>query len=65
MTDSNFVAMINYALQFGEATPLELGDYLGVSGPTVKRWSDGQNLPYDALRLPVRDAVKTFLEDRS
>jgi hypothetical protein len=57
MTDEEFTSMINEALESSELTPLQLGDFLGVSGPTVKRWMKGTNLPYNALRGAIKKAV--------
>jgi hypothetical protein len=51
--DSDFQRLIIEGQGFLEISDRELGDALSVSRPTVNRWINGKNLPYNALRKAV------------
>lgn len=36
----------------------KLADELSVSGPTVRRWMAGRNLPYQAMRLVITKHIQ-------
>jgi plasmid maintenance system antidote protein VapI len=57
MTDRDFVLFINQTLQSG-VTIREMANLLSVTPPTVARWIEGQNLPYDY----ARDVVKGIID---
>jgi DNA-binding transcriptional regulator YiaG len=65
ISDANFTAMIRVALRTTGTVSWELGDFLGVSRLTVERWTEGRNLPYQALREPIERAVDDYVRQKS
>ena len=57
ITDTEFVE----TLRNSKLTTVELADGLGVSQPTIRRWRNGRNLPYMAMR----PSILYFLGDNS
>jgi len=51
--DSEFQRILQQAQELLELSDQEIGDALSVSRPTVNRWINGKNLPYNAMRKPV------------
>jgi len=51
--DDDFRSLIVESLTALEMSDRELGDALSVSRPTINRWSNGKNLPYNGLRQAV------------
>src|SRR6266481_7771742 len=51
--DSEFQRILRQAQELLELSDQEIGDELSVSRPTVNRWMNGKNLPYNAMRKPV------------
>ncbi len=66
MTEEEFSEIIrSTAVAVGEA---RLADHLHVSLPTIRRWSQGQNLPYNGGGINLwaklgAYVIKTFLLD--
>ncbi len=52
-SDADFQELVRRAQQLLEMSDQEIGNALGVSRPTVNRWINGKNLPYNAMRRPV------------
>ena len=59
MTDEEFVNIIREEIYLSVDDSRELADELGVSLPTVVRWSKGKNLPGQSLR----EAIRKYLFD--
>lgn len=58
MTDDAFMLMIRAAVM---RTSIEqMAEGLRVSRPTVRRWSEGKNLPHAALRPSVERYCETL-----
>jgi hypothetical protein len=55
MTDHTFHQMMKFAVADHGAPAL--ASLMRVSIPTIRRWSEGKNLPHEALREAVRKAV--------
>jgi transcriptional regulator with XRE-family HTH domain len=51
--DDEFQKLISGAQHVLEMTDGELADALSVSRPTINRWVNGRNLPYNGLRKAV------------
>ena len=51
--DTEFQRILGRAQELLELSDQEIGDALSVSRPTVNRWINGKNLPYNAMRKPV------------
>lgn len=48
--DADFQRILRAAQELLEMSDQEIGDALSVSRPTVNRWINGVNLPYNAMR---------------
>jgi transcriptional regulator with XRE-family HTH domain len=59
MTNTEFEKLIRSTLD--QCDLADLADFLGVSKPTIERWSRGQNLPCMSLRVPIVAAIGVFL----
>lgn len=55
--DAEFKTIIRLAQELLEITDRQMADFLSVSRPTINRWTNGRNLPYLALRKPVRSWI--------
>jgi transcriptional regulator with XRE-family HTH domain len=51
--DAEFQRALRTAQELLEMSDQEIGDALSVSHPTVNRWINGTNLPYNAMRKVV------------
>jgi RES domain-containing protein len=51
--DAEFQRILRTAQQVLEISDREIGDALSVSRPSVNRWMNGTNLPYNAMRKVV------------
>ena len=51
--DSEFQRTLRTAQKLLEMSEREIGDALSVSRPSVNRWMNGTNLPYNAMRKVV------------
>jgi DNA-binding XRE family transcriptional regulator len=51
--DNEFQKLISGAQKVLEMTDGDLADALSVSRPTINRWVNGRNLPYNGLRKAV------------
>lgn len=51
--DAEFQRILRKAQELLEMSDREIGDALLVSRPTVNRWINGKNLPYNAMRKPL------------
>lgn len=56
--DTTFRDRIHNAARGGEQW---VADLLSVSMPTIRRWSGGGNLPYQAMRKPIMQALDVDL----
>lgn len=52
-SDQSFQQILRYARELLEMSDQVIGDALSVSRPTINRWANGKNLPYNAMRKPV------------
>src|ERR1700722_13346758 len=59
--DREFQRVLQEAQQLLEMSDQEIGDAISVSRPTVNRWVNGRNLPYNAMRSPVFTWIDTQL----
>jgi transcriptional regulator with XRE-family HTH domain len=51
--DAEFQRILREAQALLETSDQEIADALSVSRPTVNRWMNGKNLPYNAMRKPI------------
>jgi DNA-binding transcriptional regulator YiaG len=51
--DAEFHRILREAQALLETSDQEIADALSVSRPTVNRWMNGKNLPYNAMRKPI------------
>jgi hypothetical protein len=58
--DAEFQRILRTAQELLEKSDREMGDALSVSRPTVNRWINGTNLPYNAMRK----AVVSWIEEQ-
>jgi transcriptional regulator with XRE-family HTH domain len=59
--DSDFQKALQFAQRLLEMSDREIGDALSVSRPSVNRWMNGANLPYNAMRKGVFDWIEKSL----
>lgn len=57
LDDDEFQRIIREAQTILEMTEREIADQLSVSRPTVNRWKNGKNLPYNAMRKYVSNWI--------
>jgi hypothetical protein len=62
MTDHTFHQMMKFAVADHGAPAL--ASLMRVSIPTIRRWSEGKNLPHAALRPALQKALSTLREGR-
>jgi|SRR5882757_5541488 len=62
--DENFQGILRAAQGLLEMSEQEIADALSVSRPTVNRWINGKNLPYNAMRKPVVSWIDDQLSAR-
>jgi transcriptional regulator with XRE-family HTH domain len=62
--DENFQGVLRAAQGLLEMSDQEIADALSVSRPTVNRWMNGKNLPYNAMRKPVFSWIDAQLSAR-
>lgn len=62
--DAEFQRILAAAQEMLEMSDQEIGDALLVSRPTVNRWVNGKNLPYNAIRKPVFSWIHDQLSAR-
>jgi transcriptional regulator with XRE-family HTH domain len=51
--DADFQRILRKAKALLEISDQEIADSVSVSRPTVNRWMNGKNLPYNAMRRPI------------
>ena len=59
--DKEFVDAINSCLK--NYSVGDIASTVCVSVPTVRRWSKGENLPHQAMRLPILMGIKNLLAE--
>jgi hypothetical protein len=62
--DSEFQRALLTAQRLLEMSDREIGDSLSVSRPSVNRWMNGTNLPYNAMRKVVFSWIENQLAAR-
>ena len=62
--DSDFQKALQSAQRLLEMSDREIGDALSVSRPSVNRWMNGANLPYNAMRKVVFDWIEKSLTSK-
>jgi 16S rRNA A1518/A1519 N6-dimethyltransferase RsmA/KsgA/DIM1 with predicted DNA glycosylase/AP lyase activity len=62
--DSDFQKALQAAQRLLEMSDREIGDALSVSRPSVNRWMNGANLPYNAMRKVVFNWIEKSLTSK-
>jgi len=62
--DAEFQRILQDAQALLEMSDQEIADALSVSRPTVNRWINGKNLPYNAMRKPVLTWIQEQLTQK-
>lgn len=61
--DQAFVGLVVACRMVLELTDQQFADGIGVSRPTVNRWSRGANLPHRLMRGPIAQWIEDRVED--